>query len=99
MQKLPVFTCALLIAVVPCIALGASGTPLSVCPPVVGERKMMLSVVYTMGSNNQLGRICKVSEKVIQEKGGARLATLKPCLLERGITDVEVNAEIRSGAA
>lgn len=69
----------------------------SACPPVIGEKAMMLSALQTIGTNRRMAELCGIPARTIQKRVAEEVRALKPCLDERGILQAEIEATIRAG--
>jgi hypothetical protein len=58
----------------------------SSCPPVIGEKAMMLSSLQTIGTNRRMAQLCGVAPKAFEKRVQEEVETLKPCLNESGIS-------------
>jgi SpoVK/Ycf46/Vps4 family AAA+-type ATPase len=70
---------------------------LSVCPPVIGERDMMLSSVSNVGTQKRYGELCKVPQATIQRNIKKSLDALQPCLSELGVKETDTAAALKEG--
>jgi hypothetical protein len=90
----------ILIAVAACCTASLAGAaPSAVCPPVLGERDMMLNTMSNMGSNKRWAELCKLAKARIDKMVNEGLQANRPCLNERGIKDVEIKQAMAQGAA
>jgi len=78
-------------------AMTGHAAPASVCPPRVGERDQMLATLRYLGHNDQVARRCAVPEAQVQAKVDRTLATMRACLEERGIGEMQIRGAIDAG--
>jgi hypothetical protein len=71
----------------------------SVCPPVLGERDLMLTSVSAVGFKKRMGEFCAVPGLTIQSKTAEALKVLGPCLQELGVKQGEIQAALNKGEA
>lgn len=76
----------------------AKPSKLSVCPPVIGERTMMLNSVSNVGIQKRYGELCKVPSAAIQRSTTKALDALHPCLAELGVKEIEITEALKIGA-
>ncbi|MGW8394322.1 hypothetical protein [Pseudoduganella sp. HUAS MS19] len=87
-----------LLTVVACLAVHpASAKPATACPPVIGERDMMVGSVVTLGTNKRIGELCKIEAPRVQKMVAKNMMALKPCLQELGVKDVEIKKAMEKG--
>lgn len=90
----------MLIAVVVCCAANlAAAAPSTVCPPVLGERDMMLTTMSNMGSSKRWAELCKLAKPRIDKMVNESLQAHRPCLNERAIKEEEIKQAMAQGAA
>lgn len=75
----------------------AHAAPSSSCPPVIGEKTMMLSSLQTLGTNRRMAQLCGVPAQAIQQRVQESIKAFKPCLDELGITQPEIDTKIKAG--
>ncbi len=92
--RFKIFLCGIALAV-GCAA--SYSAPLSACPPVLGEKDTMLSLLQALGANRRMAQICGVQPQAIQRRVQESMAQFKPCLDELGVKNAEIEANIKAG--
>jgi len=86
----------LLLAVLASLAANtAYSAPDSVCP---AGRDSLINDVVKVGQSKRLGELCRIAQPRIAKMVDGKMAALKPCLQELGVSDAEVSAAMAKGA-
>lgn len=89
--------CTIVVAVASAWATSSYADSTSVCPPVMGDRSMMLGSLRTLGTNRRMAELGGVPKPTINRKVNESLEKLMPCLRELGVSAKEIEEAIASG--
>jgi hypothetical protein len=69
--------------------------PDAVCP---ASRNALIADFAKVGQNKRLGELCRIAPPRIAKMVEGKMAALKPCLQQLGVSDAEVSAAMAKGA-